>query len=191
MTSHPLGVYALVGGSAFLLTLALVPSCRWLALKLDIVDRPSEARKVHSRTIPYLGGLPFYLGFLWTVLALEIFHPQYSQPYLYPMCFVGTLIVLMGLFDDARDMSSLKKLLIELALGLVMFYWGFRTSVLSNPFGGTMNVELLAVLITPLWIAGCINAINFSDGLDGLAGGLVFICAASIFAISFSTPRVR
>jgi len=179
-----------VGGCSLLLTLALVPLCRWLALRLDIVDHPSEQRKVHERTIPYLGGLPFYVTFLCTVLALELFFPQYSQSWLYPMCFVGTLIVMMGLYDDARDMGSLKKLVIELVLGAILFYWGFRTTELSHPLGDSVNVGLLAVVITPLWIAGCINAINFSDGLDGLAGGLVFICAASIFAISYNNNHI-
>lgn len=189
MMPHPIAVYLLIGCTSFFVTFLLVPLCRWLAVRLDVVDRPSDPRKVHARTIPYLGGVPFYICFLCTVLILEIFFPQYSQPFLYPMCFVGTLIVLMGLYDDARDMRSYKKLLIELVLGSFLFYWGFKTTVLSHPLGGALNVGWLAIIITPLWIAGCINAINFTDGLDGLAGGLVFICAAAIFAIGYKNNQ--
>jgi UDP-GlcNAc:undecaprenyl-phosphate GlcNAc-1-phosphate transferase len=189
MTHSPV-LYAVVGLVACLVTLLLVPAFRALAWRLDVVDRPSDPRKVHARIIPYLGGLPFYLGFLVTVLLVEGFYPQYSQPMFYPMCVVGTLIVLMGIYDDICDMGSLKKLIIELILMSLLFYWGFRTTEIASPFGGTFSLGWLAFIITPLWVAGVINAVNFSDGLDGLASGLVFICAASIFAIGYKNGQV-
>lgn len=188
--NHPWPLYFLVGLGCLLLTLVLTPLCRWLARKLDVVDHPKEARKVHREAIPYLGGIPFYVAFLATVLFIEGFYPQYSQPMLFPMCLVGTLIVLMGLYDDVCDMSSLRKLIIELGLACLLFYWGFWTTEISHPLGGTIRAEWLAFIITPLWIAGVINAVNFSDGLDGLAGGLVFICAAAVFAIAYKNGQV-
>ncbi len=187
---HPLALYLAVGAGSCVGTLLLVPLCRWLAQRLDVVDRPSEARKVHRRVIPYLGGLPFYVCFLGAVLGVEHFYPQYSQGALYPMCLVGTLIVLMGLYDDIRDMSSLKKLVIEILLTSLLVFWGFKATQIAHPLGGTWNLGWLAILITPLWIAGVINAVNFADGLDGLAAGLVCICAASIFAIAFKNGQV-
>jgi UDP-GlcNAc:undecaprenyl-phosphate/decaprenyl-phosphate GlcNAc-1-phosphate transferase len=190
MTEHPYLLYAMVAGGTWLITMLLVPVCRKLAIALDVVDRPSAARKVHKRVVPYLGGLPFYFGFLLTVLFVEALYPQYVSPAFYPMCVVGTFIALMGVYDDIKDMGSLKKLIIELALTSLLFYWGFKTSTLSHPLGGSISAGWLALLITPLWIAGVINAVNFSDGLDGLAGGLVFICAASIFAVAFNNGQV-
>lgn len=190
MLDHPFYLYLLVGAGSFLLTVVMVPLCRKLALALDVVDRPSAARKVHKRVTPYLGGLPFYFGFLITVLCIEGLYPRFASPILYPMCFVGTLIALMGVYDDIMDMSSLKKLILQLLLTSLLFYWGFKTSTVSHPLGGSFSAGWLAFLITPLWIAGVINAINFSDGLDGLAGGLVFICAASIFAVAFKNGQV-
>ena len=80
--------------------------------------------------------------------------------------FVGTLIVLMGLYDDVRDMSSFRKLIIELLLTSLVFFWGYRTTEIAHPLGGLWHVGLLAILITPLWIAGVMNAVNFSDGLE-------------------------
>jgi UDP-GlcNAc:undecaprenyl-phosphate GlcNAc-1-phosphate transferase len=189
MTHAPV-LYLVVGLVSCLVTLLLVPAFRALAWRLDVVDRPSDPRKVHARIIPYLGGLPFYLGFLVTVLLIEGFYPQYSQPMFYPMCVVGTLIVLMGIYDDICDMGSLKKLIIELILMTLLFYWGFRTTEIASPFGGTFSLGWLAFIITPLWVAGVINAVNFSDGLDGLASGLVLICAASIFAIGYKNGQV-
>lgn len=188
---QPIALYALIAAGAFLLTLVLVPVFRSLARKLDVVDRPSESRKVHKRVIPYLGGVPFYFSFLGAVLFIEGFYPEYSQPSFFPMCLVGTLIVLMGLYDDIADMSSSKKLLIELGLFILLYFWGgFQATEIAHPFGGTIQMGWLALIISPLWIAGVVNAVNFSDGLDGLAAGLVFVCAASIFAIGFTRGQV-
>lgn len=189
MNDHPIALYLTVALGALAATLLLVPACRWLAVKLDVVDRPKEARKIHKRVVPYLGGLPFYVCFLSAILYVEAFYPQYSQPAFFPMCVVGTLIVLMGIYDDIRDMSSLKKLLVELVLLAGLYFFGIQTTEIASPFGGSFNVGWIAFLITPLWVAGVINAINFSDGLDGLASGLVFICAASIFAIAFKNGQ--
>lgn len=185
MDEHPWQLYALVGVGSLVVTLITVPIFRWLARKLDIVDRPSEARKVHSRVIPYLGGVPFYICFILTVLTLHFFFPAHSKAIFLPMSVVGTLIVIMGLYDDIRDMSSLKKLVVEMALILILYFWGYKTVLISSPLGGSLELGWLAIIITPLWIVGVINAINFCDGLDGLAGGLVFICAGAIFCIAW------
>jgi len=189
MKEHPLALYAMILLGSLAATLVLVPLFRWLAWKLDVVDRPKEARKVHSRVMPYLGGVPFYLTFLGTILFVEAYYPEYSQPTFFPMCVVGTLIVLMGLYDDIRDMSSVKKLIVELILLAGLYFYGFQTTEITSPWGGTVSVGWIAVIITPLWIAGVINAVNFCDGLDGLAGGLVFICAASVFAIAYKNGQ--
>jgi UDP-GlcNAc:undecaprenyl-phosphate/decaprenyl-phosphate GlcNAc-1-phosphate transferase len=115
----------------------------------------------------------------------EALFPAYSIRAFLPMALGGTLIVLMGLYDDIYDMPSLPKLLIELVIGVVLYFWGFEARDIASPFGGTFHAGMLAILITPLWIAGVMNAINFTDGLDGLAAGLVFICAATLFAIGY------
>jgi UDP-GlcNAc:undecaprenyl-phosphate/decaprenyl-phosphate GlcNAc-1-phosphate transferase len=190
MIGHPWTFYLMTGGMAFAITLILVPLFRNLALRIGVVDAPSEARKVHTRAIPYLGGAAFYLSFLAVVLMAEIFFPRYSSPVFFPLALVGTCIVLMGLYDDVRDMSSIRKLALELVLCSVLFFQGFRTTEIAHPLGGVFDVGWLAFFITPLWIAGVINAVNFSDGLDGLAAGLVFICAAAVFAISVRGGQV-
>jgi UDP-GlcNAc:undecaprenyl-phosphate GlcNAc-1-phosphate transferase len=190
MNEHPWLLYGAVGLTSWVMVMVLVPVFRKLAIVLDVVDRPSSARKVHKRIIPYLGGVPFYIAFLNTILLVEVFFPSYAPASFYPMATVGTFIVLMGVYDDIKDMGSFKKLLIELVLTSLLFYWGFKTNVLSHPLGGSINAGWLAFIITPLWICGVINAVNFSDGLDGLAAGLVFICAASIFAIAVNNGQI-
>jgi len=187
---HPIGLYSLVFLGALACTLALVPVMRRVALALNIVDRPSEARKIHRAPVPYLGGVAFYVGFIVLALILHFQSPQYGLPNIVPMCIVGTLILIIGIYDDICDLASWKKLIMELVLITALFFWGVRATQFSHPLGGAIHVGWIAIIITALWIVGVMNAINFSDGLDGLAAGLVFICAAAIFAIAFKNGRI-
>ena len=188
--NSPAYLYAAVGAGAFLIVLALTPLCRRLAVHLDILDRPAYHRKVHARAIPYLGGLPFYIAFLGVVLGIALFAPQYTQPEFYPMAIFGFFVMLLGVFDDICDLSSKIKLPLELLLCGALYFWGFGSDIIMQPFGGALYIGSFAIIITALWVAGVMNAVNFSDGLDGLAAGLVCICALSIFAIAFQGGRV-
>ena len=150
MMRHPWTLYLAVGLGSLAATLLLTPLCRRLALRLDVVDRPG-ARKVHTRIVPYLGGLPFYFCFLGVILTLEVWRPEFSQSVLYPMALLGTIIVLMGLYDDARDMSSLAKLIVELIITLGLCFWGFRATQIAHPLGGVWQLGWLALRRCGLW----------------------------------------
>jgi len=188
--THPVGIYLAVFLGALLCSVLLTPLMRRIALRLNIVDSPSESRKVHRAPVPYLGGIPFYVSFIALAFALHIYSPEHSIPNIVPIAIVGTVILLIGVYDDIYTLSSGKKLLIELPLIAGLFFWGVRATQISHPLGGSVEVGWLAIVITTLWIVGVMNAVNFSDGLDGLAAGLVFICAAAIFAIAFKNGRV-
>lgn len=187
---HNILVYVAVCVGAFVIVAALVPLFRALARRLDIVDRPAETRKVHQRAVPYLGGLPFFIAFLAMVLGLEVFAPQYAQPAFFPMAAIGFFVALIGVYDDVLDLSSKIKLPLELVLCAGLCFWGLHSTEIVHPFGGVLHIGWLAVVITAFWVAGVANAVNFSDGLDGLAAGLVCICAASMFAIAYTGGQV-
>ena len=76
--------------------------------------------------------------------------------------------------DDLRDLSH-----------LVEGEQGWGVAEISHPLGGTWNVGWLALIITPFWIAGVVNAINFTDGLDGLAIVPVMVATMSFAFISY------
>lgn len=175
---------------SFSVTTLLVPLFRRLAIRLGIVDRPSLARKVHRRPVPYLGGLAFYLSFLVTVIYIEAWAPTYSFSQFYPMVIIGTCVVLLGVLDDILDIPSGLKLVLELGLVSTLYWFGFRSSEIASPWGGSIPLGPLAFFVTPLWIVGVMNAVNFSDGLDGLAAGLVLICALSIMAIAVKNQEL-
>ncbi|HOQ31313.1 MAG TPA: MraY family glycosyltransferase [Candidatus Hydrogenedens sp.] len=174
---------------SFLITLILVPIFRWLAMKLGVYDVPNEVRKVHKKPIPYLGGISFYIAYLIACLFIEWRYPQYFDEKMLIIGIGGTFIVLMGVLDDLISIPASKKLVFELLLGVILFYWGFKSTTIAHPFGGTIDIGPLALLITVLWIVGVTNAINIVDGLDGLASGLVAISSITIFAIAYANKQ--
>lgn len=157
------------------LTIALIPICSRLALAVHAVDLP-DARKVHSRPIPRGGGVAMAMGIFLPVI-LWVPHDPFFRAFL----FSSGIIIVFGALDDIRDLSCTVKFAAQTAAALVIVLWGgLEIQRLGDllPEGATLPHWLGAPLAT-LAIVGVTNAVNFSDGLDGLAGGismLGFIC---------------
>jgi UDP-GlcNAc:undecaprenyl-phosphate GlcNAc-1-phosphate transferase len=193
---HDMDLAAVLSGRAFLLVscaliaalslavaLGLTPLFRALAWRLGVLDRPGEARKVHRAPVPYLGGMAFYAAFLAAALGIECFAPRLAGPALFPAAALGTVVMLMGLWDDARGLPGTFKLLVQLVLGAIFYFWGLRDADPFSMIGPATDWPWVGVIVTALWMAGVMNAVNFSDGLDGLAAGLVFAISAALFAV--------
>lgn len=175
MANYVLLIFGISLGISFLLT----PWMRNIALKTGILSKPSR-RMVHTESIPYLGGLAIYFAFVITITIAFYANQQFRIEFLekFKGLLIGsTLIVILGLWDDLKNIRPIVKLIGQIVVALLLFAYGFRIEVLTNPFfGGEMHLPLfLSILITIAWIVGLINAINLIDGLDGLAAGIVFI----------------
>ena len=166
----------------------LTPLMRNIALKRGILSKPGK-RMVHARSLPYLGGLAIYLAFVVAVLVLfyanQQFRVDFSQR-LQGLLIGGTLIVLLGLWDDIKKIRPITKLIGQIAVALLLFAYGFRIEVITNPFfNGEIHIPLfLSILITIAWVVGLINAMNLIDGLDGLAAGITVIVSGSLILIA-------
>ena len=161
-----------------------MPLVRKFCIKKGFVDFPDE-RKVHNKPIPRLGGVAIWSC---TVLAFIIFGSLNSD-YVYGNCFFGifaggSIIFLLGLFDDLYDLSPDFKLFIQIIAALVAFILGVRIEFISNPFGEAVILGAFSLPITILWLVGITNAVNFIDGLDGLAGGVITISAVTLGVIA-------
>lgn len=188
----PAGFYVLIG---FLISISLswllTPAVGKLAFRIGAVDRPN-ARKVHTRVMPRLGGLAIYAAFAAGLLALLPFLPDamlsaHDERFIAALLAGGTIIVLIGALDDRFELSAKVKLAGQIAAAcVVVFGFGIRINLLNIPFGETMQpvAEWLAVPLTILWIVGCTNAINLIDGLDGLAAGVSGIAIATILVMA-------
>ena len=188
-------VLALVSFGASLVLTRLV---RGFALRIGVVDQPG-ARKVHLVPVPRLGGVSIFLSISLAIAAsfgLEYLSggsiPMDRKPWA-PILCGATVVFLIGVWDDLRSLPAWFKFLLQ-ALAAGVFIWsGIYIEPISflqrGPLG--LDLSLLAVPVTFLWIIGITNAFNLIDGLDGLATGLGIIAAgtsATIFIIRGETP---
>lgn len=160
---------------AFVLTLAF----RRIATKFKILDHP-EKRKIHETPIPLLGGLAIYISYVVTIFLNFSFSPELKG-----VILGGTVILLVGLIDDVKKLSATWKLVAQvLAAGILMVY-GVRLSFLPNNWWGIGG----EILLTLIWVVGITNAVNFFDGMDGLATGSITICSLSFFIVALMTHQ--
>ncbi|WP_126428818.1 glycosyltransferase family 4 protein [Brevibacillus marinus] len=161
---------------AFLTT----PYVKRLAVKLGAVDKP-DARKVHTKVMPRMGGLAIYLGY---VVSLFLFVPLTKE--IIGIFLGGTIILLVGMLDDRFQLTPRWKLLGQLVgVAVVVIPFGLKIGVVNLPFGGIVDftsgwLAWLAIPITIVWIVGVTNAVNLIDGLDGLSAGVSAIATATI-----------
>ncbi len=163
---------------AFGLALLVTPLVRKWAFKCGALDRPDQ-RKVHEEIMPRLGGLAVFISFVTAVLLTRDISLQVAG-----LLVGGSIIILLGFIDDTRGVSPWLKLAGQIVAAGVVICFGLRIEILTNPFSeGWINLGLLSVPITVLWIISVTNAVNLIDGLDGLAGGTSCIASLTLAAV--------
>lgn len=166
---------------ALVVSYALTPSVKKLAIKIGAVDRPN-ARKVHTHVIPRLGGLAIYIGFMAAVLFCVPLRHE-----LVGMLLGCTAIVAVGIWDDICNISAKVKLVGQILAACIPIAFGIQIEWLTNPFGDIIVLpELIAIPVTIFWIIGFTNTVNLIDGLDGLAAGVAFIASISMFLLAYN-----
>lgn len=163
---------------ALILSLLLVPGVAKLAISIGAVDKPN-ARKVHTKIMPRMGGLAIYVSFF---VVLFLSHSMTKQ--LFGVFLGGTVLVLVGIIDDMKDMPAKVKLLGQIIAACIVVAFGVRVDFMTNIIqGDTFFLSVFSIPVTIIWIVAIINAVNLIDGLDGLAAGIAVI-AATTMAIS-------
>jgi UDP-GlcNAc:undecaprenyl-phosphate GlcNAc-1-phosphate transferase len=177
---------------------ALIPPIRSYAIRLNLLDMP-DARRVHHTPIPRIAGLAIFAGF-WVAVGISFalpvvrFAPEVERILL--MMVGATLVVGVMLFDDLLGLPALTKLGIQvLAASIVVAPrlrgadHGIVIEQFNAPFAGTVTLPIVAgVLFTILWIVGMMNLINFSDGIDGLAGSITLVASVVLFLHTYFRP---
>jgi len=182
------------------IVLATTPIVRQLGLKNGLVDNPNT-RKVHDRPMVRLGGVSIFIGSTLALLAVwrlggfidargNILSPQ-SEYEIWGVTIGGLLFFCIGLADDLFDLSAIVRLLLQTTVASLVWSIGdVRVSVLSVPFGDMLELsEPVSWIVTILWLVGMTNAINWIDGLDGLAAGVSGIAATIMLFVSLFADR--
>ncbi len=181
-------IFSLIGAFivAFVFSFASTPLVRKWAFKLKAVDVPKDGRRMHTHPIPRLGGLAIIFGFTVAVLC---FYRAPSRRII--ASFIGAgIIAAMGVVDDIKTLDAKPKFLIQiLAACIVVIGGNLKIDVLTNPNFLSENPywilpDWVSVPVTILWIVFITNAVNFIDGLDGLAAGVSAIMSVSLVFIA-------
>lgn len=184
-------VPALAFAVPFVLSVALTALAIKVSPRLGFVDVPG-GRKAHERPMPLGGGVAIFLA--WAVpLAAMLLLARGGGPLgefasrVNPLSLVlagGFVIMLLGLLDDARDLSPALRLLVQagVAGGLYAASHELRVTL----FAGW---SVFSFLYTVLWIVGITNAFNFLDNTDGLSAGVALVASLTLALIGFQTHQ--
>ncbi|MFO7280209.1 MAG: MraY family glycosyltransferase [Thermoanaerobacterales bacterium] len=171
-------------GAAFVVTFCSMPLLRALSFRVGAVVHP-DARRVHTRPTPILGGAGIVAGFLvgfGVAWLTGEFRPAFRTiaPPLGVVLSTLTMYV-VGQVDDLREVSAPAKTAGSVLAGSVLAISGVSILFFRVPFVGLVALPPdLVPLITVLWVVGMAQAVNLIDGLDGLAAGVVGIAAGAI-----------
>lgn len=161
------------------ISFASTPLVKNLAYKVGAIDVPKDNRRMHKVPIPRLGGLAIFLGFILSVLLFAEIDRSVRG------ILIGSImIVVLGILDDIMALKAIPKFLVQIAAAGVAVYYGNVIQFLSNPIltssAPYLNLGAWSIPITIIWIVAITNAVNFIDGLDGLAVGVSAISSATL-----------
>ena len=175
---------------AAVLSYFFTPPVKNFAHKVGAIDVPKDARRMHQKPIPRLGGLAIYGGFLCSILIFG----QLDETML---CVLlgAAIIVALGIFDDVLALGAKLKFVVQIVAAAIPVCIGdLQIGLFTNlnPLSDTPFVHLgiLAVPATIIWIVGITNAVNLIDGLDGLAVGVSSIAAITMLAVALLTGNM-
>ncbi len=166
----------LAGVVAFLICAGLLPLIRHTAVNLDIHDLPGHL-KIHAVPIPRLGGIAIGIA----ILASLMLSPFRGAPNVTGICLALMVIWYIGLLDDLMNLSPIVRLVAQLFAGVLVSQtpWGLKL----------VGIPLFDIVLTCLFVAVFVNAFNFLDGADGLAGGVAGFIALG-YAALYSNPAL-
>ena len=192
------------GGGAFALAMILTRVAMPLARRTGYVDRPG-GHKSHAEPMPYGGGVAIFLATVLpmalALLAAKLAGREALEALLGPAPGVhlsglsmragsawlilggGAVLHLMGLIDDRRPLPAMIKLVVILAVGAAVAGWGgVRIAEFAGP--------TVSVILTMLWLAVIINAMNFLDNMDGPSAGIAAICAGFLIVCGLLAGQI-
>lgn len=199
---NPAAIFAAAFVIAAVVSALATPLIVKLALRLGIVDKDGDKRRMHDLPKPRVGGIAVFFGFtfaLFAMLGVALATPTGLLPAseqfdsihrLIGLLFGGLLILGVGIWDDVMQMRPRNKLIAQIVVALISMLYGFVIPGMNNPFDHNPKTNWIdfspwiGVPLTLVWYVGMMNAINFLDGLDGLLSGVAAISSLFLFVIA-------
>ncbi|MAM71957.1 MAG: hypothetical protein CMP91_12525 [Gammaproteobacteria bacterium] len=169
--------------SSFCVTTASLFALKPVANRVGLMDHPG-GRKTHAHPTPLIGGIGIYLG----VVFISMFNPVVLAEY-GDLLAISLIVLVLGAIDDYKHMPvSFRMGGQAIAATLMYFAAGNQLTSFGNLFGfGDINLGILSFPVTVFATVGVINAINMSDGMDGLSGGMVTIALAFLGLVAWQS----
>jgi UDP-GlcNAc:undecaprenyl-phosphate GlcNAc-1-phosphate transferase len=215
IASHTFGIdqvlspYTYVFYSAFIVTFLFTPLMRMVAMYFGVIDRPDSKRKLHRTPIAYLGGVAVFLGWLAgmatsQMLLLHRIEPGWPTSFIilkFSIVLSGTVIVLLGLWDDIYKVPPGMKIAGQVLAAAILLYDGVGincmrpvlipigeklTWYLGLPMIGDGVIQFISSMVVVALVIGCCNASNLLDGMDGLCGGVTSIIAGGFLFVAIT-----
>jgi len=159
---------------ALVVTMALIPPLMRAANSLSVLDIPDE-RKVHTGAIPRIGGMAMVVG---ACIPILLWLPH-TAPTVAFLCALTVLLV-FGAWDDSQGLDYRVKFLGQFLAVFIIVFWG-KVTISVFPFAGMEPVSAwFSIPVTVVFLVGVTNAVNLSDGLDGLAAGVTLLSLGAI-----------
>ncbi len=186
---------------SFILAVILVPVIKKFAFRVGAVDKKpgKNSRKIHTKAMARGGGIAIYLAFVVTTF---IFLPEHNLSY-WGLIVASTMVLIVGFFDDISSLNPWLKLSVQIFAAVIAYsFFGIRIDAISNPVGQTIlfvdpnlilnifsysvQINIIGLILTSIWLVGMTNTMNFVDGIDGLSGGIAAIASIIMFSLALS-----
>ncbi len=163
------------------LSFCLTPVYSRIAQKYGLMDKP-DPRKIHLEPTPLLGGASVFIAFTAGILINGIFSFELGS------ILIGSgILFTVGIVDDFKDIPAWIKLILQVLCSILVVKSGVILRVIPESFG--IVALVFNIMLTVFWIIGITNAMNFFDGMDGLAAGLGAIISFFLGVVAFQTRQ--
>jgi len=183
-------MYILIFLLSVVLSFFLALIIKKIASHYKIEDYPDDLRKRHKKPVPLLGGVGLFLSFFIIIFFLYFLNLlSYEMMRLLLWLFIASFVIIVGgVLDDIFSLNPKIQIIFPLiAISLVLF-GGVRVGIITNPYGGILNLGIFtSLIISFFWLFTITYTTKILDGLDGLVSGIVILGAGSIFLFTTIT----
>lgn len=179
---------------SYFITYLSIPIAQRAGERFNIFDKPSK-RKQPNKKLLRVGGIGIIIAFTSSIIFLNFLNNNFlfNNNLVLITFFASFLFFLIGLIDDIYSLSPIFRLIVQLTIAFAAWSIGLRIENINISWLNIPNIELnnfLSSTLTVIWLVGITNAINWLDGLDGLAAGITGFAAIGLAIISFQNGQL-